>query len=124
MLPRFTGRTEKADLVESTKIDCERRLREARKECSVETTASEASKVAAIKLAEAREAEASAEGKAAQLQEQKIRYEQKLRLADLDAVFAARGRHVIQGPGGASILAAFHDARAHLAPAPQAIKRD
>ena len=29
-----------------------------------------------------------------------------------------------RGPGGASILAAFHDARAHLAPAPQAIKRD
>lgn len=120
----FTGRTEKADLVESTKIDCERRLREARKECSVETTASEASKVAAIKLAEAREAEASAEGRAAELQEQKIRYEQKLRLADLDAVFAARGRHVIQGPGGASILSAFHDARGHLAPAPQAIKRE
>jgi hypothetical protein len=63
-------------------------------------------------------------GPCGELQEQKIRYEQKLRLADLDAVFAARGRHVIQGPGGASILAAFHDARAHLAPAPQAIKRD
>ena len=55
----FTGRTEKAELVEKTKIECARRVRTTKKECSVETTQSEALREASKDLAAAREAEAS-----------------------------------------------------------------
>ena len=59
----------------------------------------------------AREAEAAGEGKAAEYQEERIRFEQQKRLAAIDAHFAARGRHVIQGEGGRQLLSAFHDGR-------------
>ena len=59
----------------------------------------------------AREAEAAGEGKAAEYQEERIRFEQQKRLAAIDAHFAARGRHVIQGEGGKQLLSAFHDGR-------------
>lgn len=108
----FTGRTEKAELVEKTKIECARRVRTTKKECSVETTQSEALREASKDLALAREAEATGEGKAAEYQEERIRFEQKKRLASIDAHFAARGRHVIQGEAGRKLLAAFTDGRA------------
>ena len=107
----FTGRTEKAELVEKTKIECARRVRTTKKECSVETTQSEALREASKDLAAAREAEAAGEGKAAEYQEERIRFEQQKRLAAIDAHFAARGRHVIQGEGGRQLLSAFHDGR-------------
>ena len=107
----FTGRTEKAELVEKTKIECARRVRTTKKECSVETTQSEALREASKDLAAAREAEAAGEGKAAEYQEERIRFEQQKRLAAIDAHFAARGRHVIQGEGGKQLLSAFHDGR-------------
>ena len=81
------------------------------KECSVETTQSEALREASKDLAAAREAEAAGEGKAAEYQEERIRFEQQKRLAAIDAHFAARGRHVIQGEGGKQLLSAFHDGR-------------
>ena len=121
----FTGRTEKASLVQKTKLDCERRVREAMKECKVELTAAEAARDAAINVAEAREAQATAAGKAAQLKEDLTRHHQRLRLAEIDAQFASRGRHVIQGDGGAAILGAFHGAaRAVAAPNAASMKRD
>ena len=66
----------------------------------METTQSEALREASKDLAAAREAEAAGEGKAAEYQEERIRFEQQKRLAAIDAHFAARGRHVIQGEGG------------------------
>ena len=50
-------------------------------------------------------------GKAAEYQEERIRFEQQKRLTAIDAHFAARGRHVIQGEGGRQLLSAFHDGR-------------
>ena len=65
-----------------------------------------------VKLARLRNAaEAAGEGKAAEYQEERIRFEQQKRLAAIDAHFAARGRHVIQGEGGRQLLSAFHDGR-------------
>jgi len=110
----YLGRQKALEVVERTTIDSERRLRETKVQCARDVTAAEAGKVASVFLALARTAEAAAEGAAAQLARGKRTFEQKLRLADIDAAFAAKGRHVIAGGGGEAILHSFHDVRAHL----------
>ena len=51
---------------------------------------------------QAREEEAAATGAAAVQMEEKRRFEQKLQLAEIDALIAAKGRKVLSGDDGAA----------------------
>jgi hypothetical protein len=113
-IAKYNGRQKALEVVERTTIDSERRLRETKVGCARDVTAAEAGKVASVFLAQARTAEAAAEGEAAKLSRGKRTFEQQLRLAEIDAAFAAKGRHVIAGNGGQAILHSFIDVRHKL----------
>ena len=109
------GRASKEELVSSTRIGCERALREAQNTAAMQTKAAEATETAAVHLAKAREAEAEAQGTAAEKNAEKRLFEQRLKLADIDASIAARGRKMISGADGGKLMKGFVRARDKLA---------
>ena len=71
---------------------------------------------AAVHLAKAREAEAEAQGTAAEKNAEKRLFEQRLKLADIDASIAARGRKMISGADGGKPENGLPRARATRSP--------
>ena len=53
----------------------------------------------------------------------KMRFEQQLKLADIDAALAAHGRKVLSGEAGQRLLSSFVRARDSLAPVEQNMGR-
>lgn len=112
---QFEGRAEAETVVKTTTIAAEQDLRAAKLESATSITAAESHKTASNFLAQARKAEAQADGEAAAQLEEKVRFEQKLRLAEIDASLAANGRKFLSGDAGAGILKSFVMVRDELA---------
>jgi len=103
----YTGRMNKDELVTSTKIDEDRRVREAVQQADAKVIDSRSQMNASKFKAQALEAESEAQGVSAQQTEEKIRHEQRLRLASIDAAMAASGRRVISGRDGKALVSGF-----------------
>jgi hypothetical protein len=91
---QYEGRAEAEALTSSATIKAEEGLRSARLEAQTKATAAEAERNAAVYLAQALLESAKAEGEAAAQLEMKTVFEQRLRLADIDAQMAGSGRKV------------------------------
>ena len=111
---QYNGRAEKEKLVSTTQIACDRQLREAQQAAKTRLKEAEATKNSSQDLARARHEEASAEGDAATKMEEKRRFEQKLQLAEIDAQLASKGRKVLSGDAGKSLLGSFVAVRGAL----------
>ena len=74
----------------------------------------EATKNSSQDLARAREEQAAAEGDAATKREEKRRFEQRLKLAEIDAQLASKGRKVLSGDAGKALLGSFVAVRGAL----------
>lgn len=114
----FTGRREANELVTSTAIMWEKKLQGERVQCMSNTKAAESELAAARYLAEARMAESTAEGTEADQLENKRLFQQRMRLAEIDATLASRGRRLIAGRDGQKLMDGFTAIRDTLAPAP------
>ena len=88
----YQGRSHKNELVSSTQIKCERNLREAQQKARMDCKAAEAEKNASMNMAKAREAEAEAQGRSAIQLEEKRKFEQRLRLAEVHRLIFATVR--------------------------------
>mmetsp|Transcript_20841 Transcript_20841/g.48365 ORF Transcript_20841/g.48365 Transcript_20841/m.48365 type:complete len:449 (-) Transcript_20841:145-1491(-) len=103
----YTGRMNKNELVTSTEIEEDRRVRAAYQQADAKVIDSRSQMNSSKFRAQALEAEAEAAGVSAQQTEMKIRHEQRLRLATIDAELAAKGRRVISGEDGKSLMSGF-----------------
>ena len=81
----------KNELITSTRIKNDREVRSANQEADKKLIASEANEKSSRVLAQAREAEAAAMGQAATQEEEKLIFEQRLRLSAIDAKLAGKG---------------------------------
>ena len=81
----------KNELVTNTRIKNDREVRSANQEAEKKLIASEANENASRVLAQARESEAAAKGQAATQEEEKVIFEQRLRLSAIDAKLAGKG---------------------------------
>ena len=104
---QYEGRADAETVVKTTTISSELDLRAAKLKAITSVTAAEAEKNASHFLAQARQTEAQADGEAAAQLEEKVRFEQKLRLTEIDAQLAANGRKFLSGDSGAGILKSF-----------------
>jgi hypothetical protein len=111
---QYEGRAEAETVVKTTTIAAEQDLRAAQLAVTTSVTAAESQKNASHFLAQARKTEAQADGEAAAQLEEKVRFEHKLRLADIDATLAANGRKFLSGDAGAGILKSFVMVRGEL----------
>lgn len=104
---QYEGRAEAEDMVSSTQIECEQRLRAAKLAAATALKGAEANKNSATFLASALLTEAKADGEAATQLEEKVKFTHQLRLAEIDGTFATRGRKFLAGGDGASIIKSF-----------------
>lgn len=100
----YTGRMNKDELVTSTTIDEDRRVREAAQQAEAKVIDTRSKMNASKFKAQALEAEAEAQGVSAEQTAEKIRHEQRLRLAAIDAAIASKGRRVITGRDGKTLM--------------------
>lgn len=111
---QYQGRENADRLVQTSSILAEKDLRAATLEAATATREAQAKGQSAKHLAQALETRAKAEGEAAVNLEEKRRFEQRLRLGALDAEFASRGRKVLSGHAGESVMRSFVMARDEL----------
>ena len=112
---QYEGRADAEATVKTTAIACERDLRESRIKATKEIKAAEASKTASVFLAKALETEAKAMGEATEQLQEKRRFEQKVKLAEIDVALASHGRKFLSGDAGESIIKSFVMVRDDLA---------
>lgn len=103
----YTGRMNKDELVTSTSIDNDRLVRAAFQQADAKVIDARAVMNSSKFSAQAREAELEAEGTAATQTEEKVRHDQRMRLAEIDAQLAGKGRRVISGSEGRALMSGF-----------------
>lgn len=103
----YEGRAAAASTVSTSQIDAEQQLRKAKLEAAKKVREAEATKNSSVFLAQALLTSAQADGEAATQLEQKTRFEQKVKLAEIDALLAANGRKFLSGQTGEGILKSF-----------------
>jgi hypothetical protein len=111
----FDGRSKKDAFVSSAKIDADEFTRKASIKAKARLTEASAFEKMSKNLADARLEEAKASGQSAEETEEKKHFEQRTRLAELDARLAAKGRILVDaGSGGDKMLQSFMSVREAL----------
>ena len=110
----YAARTEKNELVTKARIVAEQQTTAAEVECMERRKASEAEKDTATLKADARVAEAKAQGAIAKAARAKVTHEHQLRLATIDAELAESGRRLVSGKAGETILGSLVSVRSEL----------
>lgn len=111
----FEGRAEKDSQVSAAKIEADNIIQRATVDAKARLTAASAYEKMSKNLAEARLADAKAEGSSAEETEEKRRFEQRCRLAALDAKLAGKGRLLLDAKnGGGEVLQSFLSVREAL----------
>mmetsp|Transcript_15949 Transcript_15949/g.37016 ORF Transcript_15949/g.37016 Transcript_15949/m.37016 type:complete len:421 (-) Transcript_15949:28-1290(-) len=111
---QYEGRAEADKVVLTMNIKCEEELRKAKLLAATEHRAADAHKNASTYLADARLTEAKAAGEAAAQREEMVRHEHRLRLAEIDAQLAGKGRKFLSGEAGKGIIESFVMVRGEL----------
>jgi len=104
---QFEGRAEADKTVSEVRIECEEKLRIAKLNAQTKTRAAEAKKNASTFLAKAQLTEAQTTGESAGQTEEAVRHQHRLRLAEIDALLAAKGRKFLSGDPGKAIIESF-----------------
>ncbi len=111
----YEGRGKKDAMVSSAKIQADEITRGAAIDAKARLTEAAAFEKMSKNLADARLEEAKANGQSAEETEEKKHFEQKTRLAELDAKLASKGRLLLDaGNGGDKILQSFMSVREAL----------
>ena len=100
----YEGRSKKDALISSTRIKANESMRSATMIAKAKRTEAEAFEKMSRNLADARLEEARASGQSAEETEEKKRFEQRTRLAELDARLAAKGRLLLDAGNGQEVL--------------------
>mmetsp|Transcript_45358 Transcript_45358/g.58141 ORF Transcript_45358/g.58141 Transcript_45358/m.58141 type:complete len:426 (-) Transcript_45358:216-1493(-) len=104
---QYDGRANAESTISTMSIQMEQQLRAARLVATTTLKAADAQKNASTYLAQALLTEAKADGEAAAQLEEKVRFNHKMRLADIDSGFAKSGRKFLSGDDGSEIIKSF-----------------
>jgi uncharacterized membrane protein YqiK len=104
---QYDGRADAENTISTMSIKMEQELRAARLESSTSIKGAEAQKNASSFLAQALLTEAKADGEAAAQLEESIRFNDQMRLAEIDSGFAKNGRKFLSGDDGSEIIKSF-----------------